>query len=150
MATKKRPAHIEQAIERLKKPPAKAAPAAKLGKVIDRLYQAREQRLAAQREVDALKKQEDAVKQEVIAALNAEQLTGSKGRIASVTITPKVVPRANPEKWNDIFTWAVQHGHHALLYKRLSSEAFADLIEAGERVPNVESTTVLDLSLRAL
>lgn len=123
---------------------------AKLGSKIDALYSRRQERLAKQRELDALKAKEEAAEQEVLALLDTAKLSKAAGKVASVSVAPKTVGQVEPERWNDVYAYIKKHGAFDLLQRRLNNTAYRERIEAGENIPGTKSVTVLDLSVRAL
>ena len=76
--------------------PVKAASSFKFpksfGGCADKLYQLREKRREAQKVVDAIQAEENALKEHVIQTMSKED-TGALGKIAKVTLVPKDIPQ---------------------------------------------------------
>jgi hypothetical protein len=127
----------------------KRAPA-KLGTLIDKLFEARERRLAETRRLDALKKIEDAAEQRVLAALQQLNLQKAAGARATVSITVKTVGQVEPERWADVQKYIVEKNAFDLLQRRLNNAAVRERVEAGEEIPGLKTVQILDLSVRSL
>ena len=122
----------------------------KLGNLIDNLHEARQTRLAAQRELDSLKEDEVAAELKVLAELQKASLQKAAGKRASVSITVKTVGQVEPERWNDVYAFIKKRGAFDLLQKRLNNAAVRERVEAGEEIPGVKTVQILDLSVRGL
>jgi hypothetical protein len=124
----------------------------KLGTLIDQLYEAREKRLAIQRQVDALKEKERAAEERVTEALKAANLTKGAGKRAAVSLSPKTVAQVDPARWNEVFAWIADHEAFELLHKRINNGAFRERVADGDAgsIPGIKAETVLDLSVRAV
>ncbi len=116
-----------------------------LGGCIDMLYEMREERLKLQREIDELKEKEEALKTHILNTFEEEKLEGSKGVLATASITRRVVAR--PLDWDAIFQYVKINDAFDLLQRRITDTAYRDRLEHGEQVPGVEPFTVIGLSL---
>lgn len=125
-------------------------PSAKLGKLIDDLHEARQTRLAAQRELDALKEDEHAREQRVLAELQKAGLEKAAGQHASVSIKINTVGQVAPDEWGTVHAYIKRTGSFDLLQKRLNNAAVRERVEAGEEIPGVKTVQILDLSVRGL
>lgn len=118
------------------------------GSLVDRYFIAREQRIAAQRQVDAMEKEEKALKAEIIKSMRAESLSAIGGQVATVELKTKKT--AKVEDWNAAYLYIQQSGHFQLLQRRMSETAVREFWDAGMDVPGVVSFPVDDLSLHKL
>jgi hypothetical protein len=61
-----------------------------------------------------------------------DKLTGSG---MSITFSEDLRPRVDPEKWVDIWKWAVANGQTQILYKQLGAAKVKELAESGTPLP---------------
>jgi hypothetical protein len=114
------------------------------GACADLLYDIREERLAAQRVVDAIQARENALKDHVIANLPKSE-GGAIGKHHKVQVVTKEVPQV--KDWDAFYRYVARTKGFDLLQRRLSPEAVAVRREAGKEVPGVEDFKVVTLSL---
>lgn len=127
----------------------KRAPA-KLGTLIDKLFEAREQRLAETRRLDTLKQKETAAEERVLAELQKLNLQKASGARATVAIQVKTVGQVEPERWTDVQRYIVANDAFDLLQRRLNNAAVRERVAAGEEIPGLKTVQILDLSVRGL
>lgn len=116
-----------------------------LGKMIDGLYEARQARLKLDKEVDALKAEETALRGRVMRALNEAGLTGGRGDVAIVGLTKEEVPRV--DDWEGLRNHIALNDAWDLLQNRLSAIACRARWTRGEAIPGVTKVEIEDLSL---
>ena len=120
-----------------------------VGLLSDRYRETRERRLAMQREVDAVDKEEKALKNEIIEYLRNEKTGGIAGTNGYMSVlVEKIQPVA--DDWQALYTHLRETGEFELLHKRLSSDAVSERWEQGVEVPGVGKLTIYDLSVRKL
>jgi hypothetical protein len=128
---------------------AKKVPAFKTPKTIgacaDLLYTTREQRLALQKEVDALQAQETQLKDHIINTLPKSEATGAAGKLARVTVVNDTVPQV--EDWEALYKYIKRTGSFELLNKALSRSAAGERLEAGKAIPGVKSMPIVKVSI---
>jgi len=127
--------------------PPKALPK-RVGTVADLYYETRQRRLALQKVVDELKKQESLMKAFVIDEVPKSNATGVAGRIARVQVVGKSSPRA--DNWDDFYKYMFRVKRPELLQKRLSNEAIQELWDDGKTVPGVIEFKFKDISITKL
>ena len=120
----------------------------KLAMLADQYYLTREERLAKQREVDALQEKESAVKAELIAAISKADASGVAGKLVRVTVVTK--PKPQVKDWDALYAYVRRRGAWDLLQRRLSETAVKERWEDGKSIPGVESFNVVDLSVNKL
>lgn len=119
-----------------------------LGACADMVYSLKQKRLLIQHEVDELQAQETELRQHIIDTLPKSQASGVAGKLARVSVVTKVVPRV--EDWRLFWSKFNPKRDSDLVQHRLSNEAVAARWENGEKVPGVETFTVVSLSINKL
>lgn len=129
-------------------PSTKAVKAAKLPKTLagcaDRYYLVREERLAAQKQVDALQAEESALKERLIAELPKSEASGIAGRVARASVTSR--PTYQAKDWDKIRAYVIKNQAFDLLQKRLNQEAVDERFAAKKKIPGIEIFNVVSLS----
>lgn len=117
-----------------------------LAKITDQLYTLRQERLAAQKEVDALEKQEKELRAQLFAALRESPSGAVAGDVAKAEIKTSIVPTlVDPEAF---LKWARKSPKRADCYKvSVVTDAWRTHVSLGDTVDGVESFTKEDLSL---
>jgi len=117
-----------------------------MGKCADKLYQVRQARLALQKEVDALKAEESAIKQHIIDNLPKSQASGIAGKDARVTVVTKEAPQVKDQ---EAFRKYMNRTKRFDLANKLrpSVTAIRDMWEEGKEIPGVEKFNVVTVSL---
>lgn len=118
---------------------------AKLGEIIDKLYQKRSERLALSKQVDALKAEEADLRRLVIQRLQDVGLDSGRGTLATASITQD--DQASVRDWAALENYILEHKSFDLLQRRVSVTAVRARWENEEVVPGVEKVTLTDLSL---
>lgn len=116
-----------------------------LAEKADALYEMREARLAAQREVDAMKAEETKLTNELISAISKSDATGVAGKLVRVSVVTKPVPSV--KDWDALWTYIVRRKAYDLVQRRLSDTAVKSRWEDGVDIPGVESFTTTALSI---
>ena len=122
-------------------PPAKTATTAKLAQAADKMYAAQQRRYVLNREVEALKKEEEVHRQYLIDNLPKSQSTGIAGKLARATVESKTVPQL--KDFDKLMAYVASNykkkpGVAALLQRRVSDGTVNEMWEAGQEVPGVE------------
>ncbi len=116
-----------------------------IGNMIDSLYDLRQQRLNLQKQVDALKEQETALREAILFELDMNGLAKASGSHATAGVTLAIQPSV--EDWDAVYGFIKQHERFDLLQKRLSTTAWRELVDEGVHVPGTFVTEVRDVSL---
>lgn len=119
-----------------------------LGAVADLLYKTRKARLAKAKEVEKLQAQETELKEHIIANLPKSNASGIAGKVARVSVSNKLEYRVS--NWADLYKYIKKNDAFALLQRRLSTEAVAEVIEEKKKLPGVESIDIPRVSLNKL
>lgn len=122
-----------------------------VGELIDASYRLREKRKALDKQVAELKRQEETVKEALIAKLGEQGLTKSSGTLASAGLSRLIYPRT--VDFEEFFTKVVlRTKDSSLLERRVSAARFRELLEErGKRgVPGLEPFEKVNLTLRKL
>lgn len=116
-----------------------------IGQMIDNLYAKRTARLALDKQVEAAKAEEAALREEIIEALKSGCMEGAKGMTATASLSYKTKP--NVTDWDAVHAYMKQHDMLDLVQRRLSVTLWADLRGEGVDVPGIEPMSIVDLSL---
>lgn len=117
-----------------------------MGKCADKLYELRQNRLAMQKEVDAVAAEEKALKAHVINNLPKSKASGIAGKTARVTVVTKEEPIIED---HDAFrkylnrTKRFDLAHRA----RPSAPAIRELWDEGKEIPGVGKFNIVTVSL---
>lgn len=118
-----------------------------LGEHIDALYSLRTWRLELERQVEEIKEKERLAKYDVINALRAEKMEGSRGKLAVVRITKTLKPRLVVGKWLDFWNWARKDKLGVYIQKRIGEAAIGEQWAVGKEVPGIYAEEIEDLSI---
>ena len=115
---------------------------------MNKLFKLREKIAAKNKEVDALKKQYNDLKEELILTI---QKTGSdviRSQLATASVVQKDVPSV--KDWNAFGAWVYEHQAIHCLQRRVSAPAIREIMERNEDEPppGVEIVPIFDISLR--
>lgn len=120
----------------------------KLGQAADLLYQVKNERLAAQREMEPLSKFEKELKEHLINTLPKSEANGVAGSVARATIKTKEIPRVADEK--KFLAYAKKPGNEDLIKMVPNIEAIEARLEDGKKVPGIEIFKAVTVSLNKL
>jgi hypothetical protein len=115
-----------------------------MGTCADLLYKTREERLAAQKVVDDLQKQESAIREHIINNLPKSD-TGASGKLARVTVVIKQVPQV--KDWDKFYAHVKKTGQFELMQRRVSDGAVRERWDNGKQIPGVEPFGVVSVSI---
>jgi len=121
---------------------------AELAAVADQYAAVRDARLEAQRQVDAMKEDESALKAMLLQNLKESGAGGVAGKKYRVTLKSKNVPQV--ADWQALYEYIKANDAFELLQKRLSPPAVVERWEAAQNVDGVISVQVDELSLNKL
>lgn len=119
-----------------------------LGLCADLLYKTKTARLAAQKVVDELARQESLLKQHLIDTLPKGEASGVSGKVARVSIGSKDVPQA--ENWDLLYAYIKKTNSFDLLQRRLSDAAVGERLDAKVKIPGIKLFKVVTVSLNKL
>ena len=116
-----------------------------IGGCVDQLYKLREDRIALQRNVDELKKQEKELKDHIYEEFGENELDGARGKVASAHLVRSTVAHIND--FEAACRWIARREAWDLLYRRISDPAYRLRIEERIAVDGVEPFPATNLSL---
>ena len=144
-------------------PPASAATAATVtavtarlsgtvGANIDAMWALREQKRALEADIKVVTEKLEAFEAGLMAKLEAEGMAKATGAAATVSISESIVAtvEGGDEGWKLFHAFVKKTGYFHLLHRRISDEAYRELLRAGKKVPGLQPFTKKRLNLRAL
>lgn len=127
------------------KPPKKLADAA------DLWFSTRAERLALQKQVDALEAKEALLKSHIIDTLPASSATGIRGQLVAVVIERKDRPEVEDyDAFCDFIVKNRKKGAFALLNRALNAKSIKEYWDAGKAVPGINKVQYKTLSYSAV
>lgn len=117
-----------------------------IGAKIDALFVLREKKRKHDEAIKELEKQMSALQQELITQMQAEGVSASKGRKASVSISTSVVPQV--ENWDEFYEFIRKKRYFHLLDRRPNVSGCRELFEKFGRIPGVMPFDKVTLNLR--
>jgi hypothetical protein len=123
-----------------------AAPTQSLGSLIDEIYDLREQKREIEKEMKEIEAQMADLEARIINLLDADEVTLSRGRRASASVTESEVPVV--EDWDEFQDYVLRNQALHLLERRASVAAWRELKQAGEDVPGTRPFIKRKLSIR--
>lgn len=117
-----------------------------IGAKIDALFALREKKRKHEEAIKELEHSMGALQQELIEQMSAENISASRGRKASVSLTTSVVP--NVEDWDDFYKFIRRKNWFHLLERRPSVTGCRELFERRGLIPGVVPFTKTTLNLR--
>ena len=118
---------------------------ATLAACADRLQDLKKQRLAQQKIVDELVREEGVIAQHLKDSLPLEGSTGVSGMFARVSLVEKIVPTVTD--WASLHAHIQRTGDFDLLQRRVSDTAVKERWAAGDKVDGVGEFTAVTLSI---
>lgn len=124
-----------------------------LAQCADRLYEVRQQRFALQKQVEAMEREESAIREHLINTLPKSQASGIAGKVARVTVETKTV--VSVTNWDDLWKYVVKQypknpGVTSLLQRRVGEASVKEIWAAGKEVPGCAPFDVPVVSLNKL
>lgn len=117
----------------------------RIGELADQLYTLREQRLALERQVAALKAQEQHQSEQLLAQLEVEGLARASGEAGTVSVVHTTV--YSVENWDAVLGWIRKRKAWDLLHRRVSSQAVAARAAEGVTVEGLSAVHLKKLSV---
>lgn len=115
-----------------------------LGACADALFEAKQERLALEKVVEAMKANETALTEHIINNLPKGD-TGACGKHHKAVVVTESIPRV--ENWDATYKYIKRTGAFELLQRRLNNAAVKERLEDGKTVPGVGSFTAVKVSL---
>lgn len=123
-----------------------------LGSNIDAMWALREQKRALEAEVKVISEKLEAYEEGLMAKLESEGMIKATGTAATVSVSESIVAtvEGGDEGWKLFHAYIKKTGYFHLLHKRISDEAYRELLRTGKKVPGLQPFTKKRLNLRAL
>lgn len=115
---------------------------------IDEMYMLREQKRGLEAQIKEVNVNIQACNDWLIQKYTEVGTTTARGRMASATITETIVPTI--DDWNLVQKYIMENDAMYLVYRRISSGPWRELLDTGEVVPGIEPFTKRAISLRKL
>lgn len=115
-----------------------------ISKIADSWWMQRAKRLAAEKKVAEMEKVEKALKDKLIASLEAAGISSIGGKKVKTELKPKT--KYNVGDWDKFYQYIKKKNAFDLLQKRLSEAAVKLRVEDGVEIPGVYSVDVNDIS----
>lgn len=152
-------AAVKAAVKADPKPEKPAKPAApikvpkNLAQCADRLYVVRQERLALQKQVEQMEREEAALREHLINNLPKSQASGIAGKVARATVETKTVVAV--KDWDKLWQYIVKQypenpGVTAFVQRRVGDTAVKEVWAAGKTVPGCEPFEAVVISLNKL
>lgn len=116
-----------------------------IGGLVDSMYTLREQKRKLEAEAAFVTEQINALEEQLLEALDAQDTTRGDGKLASVAISEAVVPTV--KDWDALWTWILKSKNIQLLQNRVSAPAWRELCELNKAPPGIESFTKRSIKL---
>jgi len=121
---------------------------AELSALVDTFNQARNKRLAADKEARALKSVETKLKEQILHVMIDQDCGFAAGMDVRVKLQTKSKPQATD--WSLVYDYMIQNDAMDLVQKRLTESAVNARLEDGIEIPGIEFYEVNDLSVAKL
>lgn len=118
----------------------------KLKNKIEKLAQLKAESSELSKKVKELKDEIDAIEHDILDQMQADEL--DMVQVGEVRYAPTVQMLPSVTDWDNFLDWVGNNSAYHLLYKRISTKAVGELVEAGVAVPGVDSFQKISLSSR--
>ena len=115
-----------------------------MGACADRLFEIKQERLAMEKVVDAMKANERALTDHIIDHLPKGD-TGASGAHHKVQVRTEDIPQV--EDWDKLYAYVKKNNAFDLLQRRLNPKAVMERLEDKKKVPGTKMFTAVKLSL---
>lgn len=118
------------------------------GTILNKMYRLRERKQKKQKEVDALGKQLNALKEDFLVACHNQGTETIRTNIATGTVVKKLV--ANVEDWSTFEEWLYENKALYMMYRRINVAPVREMMqiaEDGKPPPGVKTLEVFDVSM---
>lgn len=122
-----------------------------LAAAADLYYTTREARLALERQAEANKEFEAALKDHLINNIPKSDATGIAGKVCRVSVQTKAVPQVSD--WDKFYEYVAKNrskGAFALMNRAVNAKAVKEIWDAGKQVPGVGKFDAVVLSVNKI
>jgi hypothetical protein len=124
---------------------------AAVGTLIDKMWALREEKKRLEAETVEVSKQMSAIEETIVERMDAEGLTKSAGKNATVSFSFSVTADVQgDEGWKLLYAYIKKTGYFHLLHRRVTDTAYKELLDAGKKVPGVLPFTKKRVNLRTI
>lgn len=116
-----------------------------LGACADRLMKLRELKRKAQDKVDDLEAERKAIEAFVIDKLPKSEATGVSGKVGRVRVVTKTIPQIKDA--DKFYRYVSRNKRFDMLQRRLSTGAVNEVLEAGKKIPGIDTFDAVSISL---
>lgn len=124
------------------------SPILTLGALIDKSFDLREKKRAAEAVVKSIEVEIEELEQPIFDAADAQGLDQARGKKASLSISTATV--CNVLEWTELWPWIAKTKNFHLVQKRISDPAYRELLELGRKMPGTQPFEKRRLNLRSL
>lgn len=110
-------------------PPKTSTKPASVGSLIDRMWELREKKRAAEAEIKTITEQMDALEESLTERMNSEGMAKATGRAASVSFTTTIIADPQGEEgWAELYKFIAKKKLWHLLQRRISDPAYREVL----------------------
>ena len=120
----------------------------KLNDEIDRAFMLRERKRGLEAQIKETNSEITECMEWLIKRYDDIGTTTARGKLASATLTETLVPRI--EDWGLVQEWIMENDAMYLVYRRVSSGPWKELLDSGQVVPGITPFAKRAISLRKL
>lgn len=117
-----------------------------LGTLVDLAYKAKLLGGEAAAIKTEMKELMDAARYRAKEVAESQGLESANGATANLTLSEQEF--FNPDDWGEVYSYLEETKNYSILQRRLSSSVLKELDAAGEPVPGISKTTVIEPTLR--
>jgi len=110
-----------------------------------RLKEVKEERSELATKRSELWKEQTELERQLLDMLTEIGIDAAKTAIGTVRVTETVQPKV--DDWQKVYDYVVESNQPYLLYKRLNSASYRELLQNGVQIPGTEPETILGIGL---
>ena len=125
-----------------------------IGALADQIWKLKQEKKKADAVVKALEKDIETLELQIIEMLDSQETRKGEGKLASISITSSIQP--STENWDDFIRFVAagkrndKTAYLHLVQRRVSVEAYRELLSLGINVPGIKPFTKRSLSVTTL
>lgn len=125
-----------------------------LGSLADQMWNLQQKKKDAAAVVKAIEKDITALEEKIIALLDSQDTRRAEGKLCSISITSSIQP--STENWDDFIKFVAtgkrgdKNAYLHLVQRRVSVDAYRELLTLGVNVPGIKPFTNRSLSVTTL
>ena len=120
-----------------------------IGQIIARLFEIRAEKRVLSAKEKVLDAEQEVLEETLKAKMKeqGEDVTSISSKLGTATITETIVPAV--DDWDTFWDWIYENRAFHMLQRRVATNAFRELHEAGQEVPGVRAVPKKDIGLTA-